>query len=351
MEYLRGEALATRLRREGAQQWRVVARVVDEILAALAVAHGAGVVHRDLKPENIDQVTDGGDARQASRFRRVEAAQLDDVRDDRRAPAGTPAYMAPGAGRRPVRFHRAEHGRAGRRRDRRRDGDRDHRVRRADDTGDLYRVCHGWSRARSCSCARTRRRAAGAPRADAAAGPDARLHDVEALRGELRAALSPVLGSTRIPTVLGVGDEEDTAGARIPSPRRAPSSPTPRSTEPLAVDSTAVTRDEAINAPGRESRRGAAAPRVAGRGRGARGRRGRRRWRRVRGCAAAPRTRRSRRHRWPLRTPRRLPRWQSPTPNRSRSSTRSSRKAPIAFTIATSEPPRRSSCRASACSA
>lgn len=53
MRYLRGGSAASRLVRDGAWPLADVARLVDEIGAALAIAHDAGVVHRDVKPENI----------------------------------------------------------------------------------------------------------------------------------------------------------------------------------------------------------------------------------------------------------------------------------------------------------
>lgn len=53
MELLEGEPLRQTLRRERRlPPWRAV-QVAMQVLAALRVAHAAGVVHRDLKPENI----------------------------------------------------------------------------------------------------------------------------------------------------------------------------------------------------------------------------------------------------------------------------------------------------------
>src|SRR6478609_1069350 len=53
MEYVRGrtlrEVLADRRRLDPAESLAIV----EQILAALAVAHKAGLVHRDVKPENI----------------------------------------------------------------------------------------------------------------------------------------------------------------------------------------------------------------------------------------------------------------------------------------------------------
>ena len=53
MEYVEGEPLNDRLRREGHVQPREAARIVREMALALADAHAKGLVHRDVKPSNI----------------------------------------------------------------------------------------------------------------------------------------------------------------------------------------------------------------------------------------------------------------------------------------------------------
>ncbi|APR85657.1 Putative serine/threonine-protein kinase pknH [Minicystis rosea] len=53
MELLKGEDLATALRRRGALSPAEVAHIFAQLCHALAAAHASGVVHRDLKPENI----------------------------------------------------------------------------------------------------------------------------------------------------------------------------------------------------------------------------------------------------------------------------------------------------------
>ena len=58
MELLRGEDLATRLRRLGRLEQRAVATIVAHIARALTRAHAAGLVHRDLKPANVFLVPD-----------------------------------------------------------------------------------------------------------------------------------------------------------------------------------------------------------------------------------------------------------------------------------------------------
>ncbi len=53
MRYLRGGSLRDLLDRQGPLEPDTVARLLDQIAAALSVAHRHQVVHRDLKPENI----------------------------------------------------------------------------------------------------------------------------------------------------------------------------------------------------------------------------------------------------------------------------------------------------------
>src|SRR4029079_1732541 len=53
MEYLQGRDLEARLRDEGSMPLPAVARIVDAVASALALAHAHVVVHRDLKPANI----------------------------------------------------------------------------------------------------------------------------------------------------------------------------------------------------------------------------------------------------------------------------------------------------------
>ena len=58
MEYLEGESLASRLRREPQPELSLLATIGRQIASALAAAHQKGIVHRDLKPDNIFLVTD-----------------------------------------------------------------------------------------------------------------------------------------------------------------------------------------------------------------------------------------------------------------------------------------------------
>jgi serine/threonine-protein kinase len=53
MEFVQGESLHHRIKRDGPMQWRDVCRLIGEMCAALKTAHDQGVIHRDLKPANI----------------------------------------------------------------------------------------------------------------------------------------------------------------------------------------------------------------------------------------------------------------------------------------------------------
>ncbi len=53
MEYVPGETLTARLRREKRIPWREVIDLSTQICIALKAAHDAGIIHRDLKPSNL----------------------------------------------------------------------------------------------------------------------------------------------------------------------------------------------------------------------------------------------------------------------------------------------------------
>lgn len=95
MELLRGNDLATILRRRGRLPMGEVVQLVLEVAAALDCAHAAGVVHRDIKPHNLFLTEQDGRPRWkvldfgASKLRGSMGTLTNG------ALVGTPSYMAP----------------------------------------------------------------------------------------------------------------------------------------------------------------------------------------------------------------------------------------------------------------
>src|SRR5262249_28157362 len=59
MEYVDGDTLTQRIRREKRIPWRDAVNMAIQICSALKAAHNAGVIHRDLKPSNLLIAQDG----------------------------------------------------------------------------------------------------------------------------------------------------------------------------------------------------------------------------------------------------------------------------------------------------
>jgi tetratricopeptide (TPR) repeat protein/predicted Ser/Thr protein kinase len=95
MPFIEGESLRAKLAREGELPVGEAAKILREVLDALAYAHGHGVVHRDIKPDNVllsgkhAVVTDFGVAKAVSASTGVTALTSLGIA------IGTPAYMAP----------------------------------------------------------------------------------------------------------------------------------------------------------------------------------------------------------------------------------------------------------------
>jgi tetratricopeptide (TPR) repeat protein len=95
MPFIAGESLRVKLAREGELPVAEAARILREVVDALAYAHRNGVVHRDIKPDNIllseghAVVTDFGVAKA------VSASSGSSSLTSLGVALGTPAYMAP----------------------------------------------------------------------------------------------------------------------------------------------------------------------------------------------------------------------------------------------------------------
>lgn len=101
-EYLAGESLADRLKREQYLSFTEVGPLIDDVLQGLAAAHAAGVIHRDLKPGNIFLLqASAADEREHAKILDFGISKL--ARRDKGEPTltafdatlGSFAYMAP----------------------------------------------------------------------------------------------------------------------------------------------------------------------------------------------------------------------------------------------------------------
>lgn len=99
MEFLRGESLRERLRREGRIPHAAALALLTQIAETLLPVHAQGIVHRDLKPSNIflvpDDAAEGGTRTKLLDFgiARLRYAGAAHTKTGRRT--GTPRYMSP----------------------------------------------------------------------------------------------------------------------------------------------------------------------------------------------------------------------------------------------------------------
>jgi serine/threonine-protein kinase len=100
MEFLDGESLSSRIRREGVTI-RETLHIIAQCASALAASHSKGVVHRDLKPENVFLCTRGPDRNYVKLLDFGIAKLIGDggaamsSRTRTGMVIGTPAYMSP----------------------------------------------------------------------------------------------------------------------------------------------------------------------------------------------------------------------------------------------------------------
>lgn len=97
MEYVRGEALSSRLTRTGvtrALPSGEVRGILEALARTLHHAHRAGVVHRDLKPENVLIDAESGRARLTD-FGVALTRSLDPLPSEAARAFGTPQFMSP----------------------------------------------------------------------------------------------------------------------------------------------------------------------------------------------------------------------------------------------------------------
>jgi eukaryotic-like serine/threonine-protein kinase len=102
MEFLEGESLEARFKRDGKMPLGELAAVMVRVVAAVGTAHARGIVHRDLKPENVflASTPDGVDVKVLdfgiAKLTAIEgdAAQTGGLTQTG-AMLGTPFYMSP----------------------------------------------------------------------------------------------------------------------------------------------------------------------------------------------------------------------------------------------------------------
>jgi serine/threonine protein kinase len=91
LEYLEGETLSERVKRDGRLEWREALRLTAKVAEALHHAHQKHIVHRDVKPANIMVLPNGQPKLMDFGIAKIPAAQLTGAGEF----FGTPSYMSP----------------------------------------------------------------------------------------------------------------------------------------------------------------------------------------------------------------------------------------------------------------
>ena len=95
LEFLHGANLSIRISR-GPMPWDAIARIGDQVMSALVLAHRNGITHRDLKPANIFiAIDDVGDERIKLLDFGVSKLRGVGTMTGMFAMLGTPSYMSP----------------------------------------------------------------------------------------------------------------------------------------------------------------------------------------------------------------------------------------------------------------
>lgn len=99
MEFVDGESLESRLRRDGPLDPREAAKIVQQIACGLAAAHRQGIVHRDVKLSNV--LLDSRRIAKLVDFGLARVTESSELLTQEGVLAGTPAYMSPEQLKRP----------------------------------------------------------------------------------------------------------------------------------------------------------------------------------------------------------------------------------------------------------
>jgi serine/threonine-protein kinase len=91
LEYLEGETLSARVKRDGRLEWREALRLTAQVGEALHHAHQKHIVHRDVKPANIMVLPNGQPKLMDFGIAKIPAGQLTSAGEF----FGTPSYMSP----------------------------------------------------------------------------------------------------------------------------------------------------------------------------------------------------------------------------------------------------------------